>query len=47
VFARYGFRLIDRVEVTKYRAQHPGRVFLSTVIKDLTAGPVLGHRRYR
>ena len=35
LFKRYGFRVIDRVEVTKYRSMHPGRVLLCTVIKDL------------
>jgi len=35
-FRRYGFRVIDRVEVTKYRSMHAGRVLLCTVIKDLT-----------
>ena len=37
MFNRYGFRVIDRVEVTKYRGRYPGRVLLSTVVKDLTA----------
>jgi len=41
LFNRYGFRVIDRVEVTKYRALYPGRVLLSTVVKDLSAGPTL------
>ena len=36
LFRRYGFRVIDRVEVTKYRSMHHGRVLLCTVIKDLT-----------
>ena len=36
LFRRYGFRVIDRVEVTKYRSMHRGRVLLCTVIKDLT-----------
>ena len=36
LFRRYGFRVIDRVEVTKYRSIHGGRVLLCTVIKDLT-----------
>jgi hypothetical protein len=38
-FNRYGFRVMDRVEVTKYRAMHGGRVLLCTVIKDLSAAP--------
>jgi hypothetical protein len=37
LFKRYGFRVMDRVEVTKYRSMHRGRVLLCTVIKDLTA----------
>lgn len=41
LFSRYGFRVIDRVEVTKYRALYAGRVLLSTVVKDLSAGPAL------
>lgn len=41
LFERYGFRVTDRVEVTKYRRLYPGRVFLSTVVKDLSAGPAL------
>ncbi|MBV8877968.1 MAG: hypothetical protein JO158_09660 [Gammaproteobacteria bacterium] len=36
LFRRYGFRVVDRVELTKYRAMHRGRVLLCTVIKDLT-----------
>ena len=36
LFRRYGFRVLDRVEVTKYQMMHPGRVLLCTVIKDLT-----------
>jgi hypothetical protein len=41
LFERYGFEVVDRVEVTKYRKSFPGRVFLSTVVKDLSAGPAL------
>lgn len=37
LFRRYGFRVIDRVEVTKYRPMHRDRVLLCTVIKDLSA----------
>jgi hypothetical protein len=37
LFKRYGFRVMDRVEVTKYRAMYGGRVLLCTVIKDLNA----------
>lgn len=41
LFSRYGFRVVDQVEVTKYRALYPGRVLLSTVVKDLSGGPAL------
>lgn len=36
-FKRYGFRVLDRVEVTKYRSLHGGRVLLCTVTKDLSS----------
>jgi hypothetical protein len=36
MFARYGFRIIDQREVTKYRALYPERVELFTVVKDLS-----------
>jgi hypothetical protein len=42
MFARYGFRVVDQREVTKYRAFHPGKIHLCTVVKDLT----LNHRAY-
>src|SRR5205807_1912124 len=35
LFSRYGFRVVDQVEVTKYRGLYPGRVLLSPVVKDL------------
>jgi hypothetical protein len=35
LFARYGFRLVDEREVTKYRDFYPDRVQLLTVVKDL------------
>jgi len=37
LFNRYGFRVVDRVEVTKYRAFYRGQVLLCTVLKDLRA----------
>jgi ribosomal protein S18 acetylase RimI-like enzyme len=43
LFRRYGFRVIDRVEVTKYRSLHRGRVLLCTVIKDLTRNQSRAH----
>ena len=41
MFARYGFRVIDQREVTKYREFHPGKVHLFTILKDLTLNPKL------
>lgn len=35
MFERYGFRVLNKAEITKYRKHHPEPVFLSTVIKDL------------
>lgn len=35
MFQRYGFKLLNRMEITKYRELHPGPVYLSTVVKDL------------
>ena len=35
MFERYGFRVINRSEITKYRKLHPEPVFLCTVIKNL------------
>jgi len=41
MFERYGFRVMNRAEITKYRAFYPKSVYLSTVIKNLeTAGPL-------
>jgi GNAT superfamily N-acetyltransferase len=37
MFERYGFKVVDRMEITKYRWIHPEPVFLSTVVKDLDA----------
>ncbi len=36
MFDRYGFKVVDRKEVTKYREQHPDPVYLFTVIRDLS-----------
>jgi hypothetical protein len=41
MFARYGFRLIDRRDVTKYREFYPEKVELLTLVKDLTANPFI------
>ena len=35
MFERYGFRVINRAEISKYRQFHPEPVYLCTVIKDL------------
>ena len=37
MFERYGFRVLNKAEITKYRDVHPEPVFLCTVIKDLDA----------
>ncbi|MGC1479186.1 MAG: hypothetical protein WA771_01680 [Chthoniobacterales bacterium] len=35
VFKRYGFEVVERREVTKYRKVHPEPVFLTTIVKQL------------
>ncbi|MBA2241628.1 MAG: GNAT family acetyltransferase [Chthoniobacterales bacterium] len=41
MFARYGFRVMNRAKITKYQALYPQSVYLSTVIKNLeTAEPL-------
>jgi ribosomal protein S18 acetylase RimI-like enzyme len=35
MFERYGFRVINRAEISKYKWLHPEPVFLCTVIKNL------------
>ena len=35
MFQRYGFKVLNRTEITKYRKLHPEPVYLSTVVKDL------------
>ena len=39
VLERFGFRVIEKKEITKYRGKHPEAVYLTTVIKQLTATP--------
>lgn len=39
MFARYGFRVVDEREVTKYRDIHAGKIYLFTILKDLTLNP--------
>ena len=41
MFERYGFRVMNRAEITKFKAIYPESVYLSTVIKNLeTAEPL-------
>jgi hypothetical protein len=48
MFERYGFRVLNRAEITKYKAYYPESVYLSTVVKTLeTAGPLRGTSRPR
>jgi ribosomal protein S18 acetylase RimI-like enzyme len=35
LFERYGFKVLNKSEITKYRAVHPEKVYLCTVVKDL------------
>jgi hypothetical protein len=41
MFTRYGFKVLDRVTVTKYQEIRPEPVYLFTVVKDLTINPRL------
>ncbi|MGI9086266.1 MAG: GNAT family acetyltransferase [Chthoniobacterales bacterium] len=41
MFERYGFRVMNRAEITKYRAFYPESVYLSTVIKNLETAEAL------
>ena len=46
MFERYGFKVLNRAEITKYTAFYPESVYLSTVIKNLgTAGPFSAYSR--
>src|SRR6516164_5907732 len=46
MFARYGFKVLNRAEITKYKALYPESVYLSTVIKNLeTADPLSAYSR--
>jgi hypothetical protein len=41
MFERYGFNVLNRAEITKYKALYPKSVYLSTVVKNLeTAEPL-------
>ena len=35
MFERYGFKVLNKMEITKYRDVHPEAVYLCTVVKDL------------
>jgi hypothetical protein len=35
IFERYGFRVLNKAEITKYRDLHPEPVYLCTIVKDL------------
>ena len=37
MFERYGFKVLNKREITKYRDVHPEPVYLCTVVKDLDA----------
>lgn len=41
MFERYGFKVLNKMEITKYRDVHPEPVYLCTVIKDLDANDQL------
>lgn len=41
MFERYGFQVLNKAEITKYRDLHHEPVFLCTVIKDLTKNAAL------
>ncbi len=45
MFERYGFKVMNRAEITKYKAFYPESVYLSTVIKNLEAGKPFGLNR--
>jgi hypothetical protein len=41
MFERYGFKVLNKTEITKYRDLHPEPVYLCTVVKDLDASSQL------
>ena len=48
MFERYGFKVLNRAEITKYKAFYPQSVYLSTVIKNLeTAEPLSAYATVR
>ena len=42
VLERYGFRVIEKREITKWRDKHPEPVYLTTVIKELSPSEIVG-----
>ena len=44
MFRRYGFKLVNRAEITKYRELYPETVYLSTVVRDFEESPLHAHR---
>src|SRR4051794_28657926 len=40
MFERYGFKVLNRAEITKYKSFYPESVYLSTVVKTLEHGPL-------
>jgi len=48
LFERYGFKVLNRAQITKWKAFYPESVYLSTVIKTLeTSGPLSAYSRRR
>jgi hypothetical protein len=48
LFERYGFKVLNRAQITKWKAFYPESVYLSTVIKNLeTSGPLSAYSRPR
>ncbi|MBE2180736.1 MAG: GNAT family acetyltransferase [Chthoniobacterales bacterium] len=45
VFERYGFQVVAKKEITKYRAHRDEPVYLCTVIKDLNDGKLMEYSR--
>jgi ribosomal protein S18 acetylase RimI-like enzyme len=45
LFERFGFEVLNKAEITKYRDVYPGPVYLCTVVKDLTSNPRLSARK--
>jgi hypothetical protein len=41
MFERYGWKVLNKMEITKYRDLHPAPVYLCTIVKDLEENPQL------